>query len=153
MGTGTQTSQEAPEGHQLPVHQDHQAACAPQTRRRARKRKEVVPLPPLGEVARVLWQKRTFRHLCAAFALASFVLYGTLQWVPTYFIRTYSLDTAKVGAVIALASGLFGGLSTFVGGLIGDRMAKHDVRWLCWLSAIGLVVNTPLMILMLFQSA
>jgi MFS family permease len=110
-----------------------------------------VSLPPLGEVARVLWQQRTFRHLCAAFALTSFVLYGTLQWIPTYFIRIYSLDTAKVGAVIALSSGLFGGLSTLVGGLIGDRMAKHDVRWLCWLSAIGLAINAPLMILMLFQ--
>ncbi len=112
-----------------------------------------VSLPPLGEVARVLWQQRTFRHLCAAFALTSFVLYGTLQWVPTYFIRTYSLDTAKVGAVIALSSGLFGGLSTLVGGLIGDRLAKYDVRWLCWMSAIGLVINAPLMTLMLFQPA
>jgi MFS family permease len=110
-----------------------------------------VSLPPLGEVARMLWQQRTFRHLCAAFALTSFVLYGTLQWLPTYFIRTYSLDTAKVGAMIALSSGLFSGLSTLVGGLIGDRMAKRDVRWLCWLSAIGLLVNAPLMILMLFQ--
>jgi MFS family permease len=110
-----------------------------------------VSVPPLGEVARVLWQKRTFRHLCAASALTSFVLFGTLQWVPAYFIRTYSLDTAKVGAVVALASGLFGGLSTLVGGLLGDRMARHDVRWLCWLSAIGLFINAPLMILMLFQ--
>jgi MFS family permease len=33
-----------------------------------------VSLPPLGEVARVLWQHRTFRHLCAAFALASFMV-------------------------------------------------------------------------------
>ncbi|MGW8370256.1 MAG: hypothetical protein ACWGPN_16450, partial [Gammaproteobacteria bacterium] len=67
-------------------------------------------------------------------------------------IRTYSLDTAKVGVVIALSSGLFGGLSTLFGGLIGDRMARHDERWLCWLSAIGLAVNAPLMILMLFQA-
>lgn len=110
-------------------------------------------LPPLGEVARVLWQQRTFRHLCAAFALTSFVLYGSLQWLPTYFVRTYSLDTAKVGTVIALSNGLFGGISTLFGGLIGDRMAKRDVRWLCWLSPIGLVVSVPLMMLMLFQSS
>jgi MFS family permease len=108
-------------------------------------------LPSLGEVARVLWQRRTFRQLCAAFALTSFVLYGALQWVPTYFIRTYNLDTGTVGTVIAIASGLFSGLSTLVGGLIGDRLAKYDVRWLCWISAIGLVVTMPLMILMLFQ--
>jgi MFS family permease len=110
-----------------------------------------VSLPPLGEVARVLWRQRTFRHLCAAFSLTSFVLYGSLQWIPAYFIRTYSLDTAKVGAVIALSSGLFGGLSTFAGGFIGDRLARYDVRWLCWMSATGLVINAPLMTLMLFQ--
>jgi MFS family permease len=110
-----------------------------------------VPMPPLGEVARVLWQRRSFRQICAAFALTSFVIYGTLQWVPAYFIRTYSLDTGRVGVVIAISSGLFGGLSTLVGGLIGDRLAKHDVRWLCWISAIALMVNAPFMILMLFQ--
>ena len=49
MGQGTQASQETPEGHQLSVHQDHQGARAPQARRRARKRKEVEPLPALGE--------------------------------------------------------------------------------------------------------
>jgi MFS family permease len=118
----------------------------------ARTESEVL-LPSLSEVTRVLWQRRTFRQLCAAFALSSFVIYGSLQWVPTYFIRTYNLDTGKVGAVIALSSGLFGGLSTLVGGLIGDRLARHDVRWLCWMSAIGLLVNAPLMILMLFQSS
>ncbi len=110
-----------------------------------------ISMPPLGEVARVLWQQRTFRQICAAFSLTSFVIYGALQWVPTYFIRTYSLDTGKVGMVIAISSGLFGGIATLIGGLVGDRLAKHDVRWLCWLSAIGMVVTTPLMILMLFQ--
>jgi MFS family permease len=110
-----------------------------------------VSIPPLGEVARVLWQQRTFRQICAAFSLTSFVIYGALQWVPTYFIRTYSLDTGKIGVVMAVSSGLFGGIATLVGGLIGDRLAKRDVRWLCWLSAIGMVITTPLMILMLFQ--
>lgn len=112
-----------------------------------------ISLPPLGEVACVLWQQRTFRQVCAAFSLTSFVIYGSLQWVPAYFIRTYSLDTVQVGAVIAVSSGLFGGISTLVGGLIGDRLAKHDVRWLCWMSAIGMLITAPRMILMLFQSS
>jgi MFS family permease len=108
-------------------------------------------MPPLGESLRVLWQTRTFRQLCAAFAVSTFVAYGVLQWVPTYFIRTYHLDTGSVGAAMALSSVVFSGLSTLLGGFIGDRLAKRDVRWLCWLPVIGLVANTPLMMLMLFQ--
>jgi hypothetical protein len=49
MGQRAQAGQETPEGHQLSVHQDHQGIRAPQTRRRARKRKKVEPLPALGE--------------------------------------------------------------------------------------------------------
>ena len=116
----------------------------------ARDRKET-SLPPLGEVARVLWQSRTFCQLCAAFALTAFVGFGTMQWMPTYFIRTYNLDTGTIGAVMALGTGLFGGLSTLLGGIIGDRLAKYDERWLCWVPAIALTINVPLMVLMLFQ--
>ena len=116
----------------------------------ARGRKET-SLPPLGEVARVLWQSRTFCQLCVAFALTAFVGYGTMQWMPTYFIRTYNLDTGTIGAVMALGTGLFGGLSTLLGGIIGDRLAKYDERWLCWVPAIALTINVPLMILMMFQ--
>lgn len=49
MGEGIPASQEAPEGDQLSIHQDHQGPRATQTRRRARKRKRVEPLPALGE--------------------------------------------------------------------------------------------------------
>jgi len=49
MGPGTQTREETAQGHQLSLHQDHQAVRAPQTRRRARKRKRVEPLPALGD--------------------------------------------------------------------------------------------------------
>ena len=48
MGRGAQASQATPEGHQLSVHQNDQGARATQARRRARKRKRVEPLPPLG---------------------------------------------------------------------------------------------------------
>lgn len=108
--------------------------------------------PSLGEVARTLLQRKTFGHLCMAFALTAFAGYGVGQWYPTYFIRVFSLDTGTVGLVTAIANGLFAGISTYFGGVLADRLSKHDTRWICWLPAIALLVNIPFAITLLFQT-
>ena len=107
--------------------------------------------PPLGEVFRTLWKQRTFHHLCMAFALTAFAGYGTNQWLPSYFIRTFNLDTGTVGLVMALGNGVAGGLSTLAGGIIADRLAKRDMRWICWLPSCALLIMIPFSVALLFQ--
>ncbi len=108
--------------------------------------------PSLGEVARTLWKRKTFGHLCMAFALTAFAGYGVGQWYPTYLIRVFHLDTGTVGLVAAVANGLFGGLSTYLGGVLADRFSKREVCWICWLPAIALLINIPFAITFLFQT-
>ena len=107
--------------------------------------------PTLGEVARTLWKRKTFHHLCAAFALTAFAGYGVNTWYPTYFIRTFGLDTGTVGLVSAISTGLFGGISSYLGGVLADRYSKRDLRWICWIPAIALVMNIPFAITLMFQ--
>ncbi|MFZ1991510.1 MAG: MFS transporter, partial [Alphaproteobacteria bacterium] len=87
--------------------------------------------PSLGEVARTLWKRKTFHHLCAAFALTAFTGYGVGQWYPSYFIRTFHLNTGTIGLVSAISTGLFGGFSSYIGGVLADRFSKRDARWIC----------------------
>ena len=107
--------------------------------------------PTLGEVARTLWKRKTFHHLCAAFALTAFAGYGVGQWYPTYFIRSFGLNTGTVGLVTAISTGLFGGISSYVGGVLADKYSKRDLRWICWVPAIALLINIPFAVTMVFQ--
>jgi predicted MFS family arabinose efflux permease len=107
--------------------------------------------PPLGEVVRALWERKTFHHLCAAFALTAFAGYGTQQWYPTYFIRTFHLSTGVVGPVIALATGVAGGISALLGGYLADKFSAHDRRWICWLPGFALLCTIPFTVLVLLQ--
>jgi MFS family permease len=107
--------------------------------------------PPLGEVWRAIKERKAFHHICLAFALTAFAGYGTQQWYPTYFIRTFHLDTGTVGLVSAIASAAFGGVSTFAGGWLADRLSGRDVRWICWLPAIALTLSIPFAIMVLLQ--
>ena len=99
--------------------------------------------PPLSEVVTILISRRAFVHICFGSALSAMVGYGVAQWVPSYLVRTHEMDIGTVGLVLALIFGVFGGIGTFFGGYLADKMAQRDVRWTMWLPAIGVTVSTP----------
>jgi len=100
----------------------------------------------LSEVFSHLLGLRTFRHLAIAAALNSFVGYGALQWVPAYLVRSHELSYGQIGTILAFIIGIAGGIGTFAGGLLVDKLSKGDARWNMWLPAGAVLVGTPLAI-------
>lgn len=98
---------------------------------------------PVLEVFRHLWGLKTFRHLSIAAALNSFVGYGALQWVPAYLFRSHEMTGGQIGTALAFIIGIAGGLGTFAGGLLVDKLSKGDARWNVWLPAGAIVFGTP----------
>ncbi len=97
----------------------------------------------VGAVFKHLWHLKTFRHLSIAAALNSFVGYGALQWVPTYLYRSHEMSPGEIGTALAFIIGIFGGIGTFGGGILVDRLSKGDARWNVWVPAAAIIVGTP----------
>ena len=62
--------------------------------------------PKFMETVRLLWSKRSFRHLALATALQAMVGYSIISWLPSYMIRMHGMGTGEVGTWLALSAGL-----------------------------------------------
>jgi predicted MFS family arabinose efflux permease len=92
--------------------------------------------PPLMDVVKLLWSRKSFRHLSFAAALSAMLSYGSTAWVAPYFIRIHHLGTAELGLMLALVAGLAGAVGTFSAGFLSDRLGRSDKRWYLWIPGI-----------------
>lgn len=99
------------------------------------------------QVAIYLWQQKSFGHLAIGAALHAFVGYGLTQWNPSFFVRSHGLSTGEIGTILAMLAGLVGGVGTFFGGWIADKIAPRDVRWYMWVPLWGLALTVPFLTL------
>ncbi|WP_313806269.1 MFS transporter [Sphingobium sp.] len=99
--------------------------------------------PSLMVVLKLLWAKRSFRHIAMAASLTSFANFGNNLFLPSFFSGVHHLDIATSGLLFGLLTGLAGVVGTFVGGFGTDRAGRRDRRWTLWLPAIGLLVGAP----------
>jgi len=109
------------------------------------------PAPALMESVRTLWSKPTFRHLLAGFVIGGFAMNAVAQFVLPFYLRSFGLPLATVGAVFGLVAFSSNGLGMLAGGLGFDRLSRRDARWPLWGPALMLMLATPLYLLA-FQS-
>ena len=98
--------------------------------------------PPVARVFAMLWQRRSFRWMSLGAALHAFVGYGVGYFIPPFFIRSHDFSRAEIGEALFWL-GIPGMLGTFLGGWIGDRLARRDVRWYLWLPGLATLVSVP----------
>jgi len=100
--------------------------------------------PPLLEVLRFLWSRKSFRHLTLAAALHSFVWYGGSLWNAAFFIRSQGMTSGQAGSWLA---GLmaFGAIGTLLGGYFADRLSArtNDRRWYMWVPGCATLIMVP----------
>ncbi|MEM7413292.1 MAG: MFS transporter [Myxococcota bacterium] len=101
-------------------------------------------MPSLRSVIERMASLASFRHMSFAAALHAFYGYGIGLFLPVYFIRVHGFSEGELGTYLALIGLIGGGLGTFLGGWIGDRLAPRDPRWYLWLPAIGTLLAVPL---------
>jgi len=83
------------------------------------------------------------RHILIGCTLVVFVGYGTLYWNGVYFRRNLGLSPGEAGTILALIGGLIGGIGTFFGGWLQDRMARRDRRYYVWITGFVKVAIIP----------
>jgi MFS family permease len=99
---------------------------------------------------RVLIRKPSYRHLVASASLHSFAFSGSMIWYPPFLTRVHDLAQSEIGATLALYSSLPTGIGIFLGGLITDRLARRDVRWLQAYAGVTMLAFAPLALGFLF---
>jgi predicted MFS family arabinose efflux permease len=98
---------------------------------------------PLRELAAYLWGMRALRHLLLATSIQTFALAAVGSWHPSFLRRVFDWSGFSAGAAFGLLSALAGGLGTFGGGWLSDRLARRDPRWYLWLPALGALLSIP----------
>lgn len=97
--------------------------------------------PSFKSVLATLWQQHTLRHIVMAFTVAYFFGLGFAQWLPTFFMRSFGMQAAEVGAWFALTWGGMGLVGTYLGGYLIDRYAacREALQMRCCAMAFGIV--------------
>jgi MFS family permease len=98
----------------------------------------------LAAVAKTLFLKWPVANMVLGVTIASFGSYGSGQFVPPYFTRTFGLNYAEVGLITGLVGGFSSGIGTLLGGFVTDRLSKRSARWYSLTPAIGLTIATPI---------
>ncbi len=103
---------------------------------------ETSPTVPLGEVLRVMWSRRSFRHLALASGFTAFVLYAA-NFLAPFLSRVHGMNTAAIGVQLGIAQAIGGAGGALLGGFLTDRLARRDVRWYAWFPAICVSIALP----------
>lgn len=96
-----------------------------------------------SQITRRLATEPALRNLVSGFVLATFTLTGANAFTQAYFIRAFGLSYSEIGLLFGLVGGLTIGCTLLLSGWLADAAAKRDVRWDCWLPAIGSVMAVP----------
>ncbi len=109
--------------------------------------------PSLMSVVRFMMGSKTLRHVLIGSTLIAFTGYGFVTWGATFLIRSHGMSVGDVGIALALIIGTFGGLGTFFGGYLADKLQERDPRWQSWVVAVpSFVVAIPGIVMFLVDS-
>lgn len=84
--------------------------------------------PRLAEVLRFLVTRPSFLFLAVGAGLSSFSGYAVVNFMPSFMVRSFAVDTATLGVWLGLIYGLAGGLGFWGGGAFADRFGRRGYR-------------------------
>jgi MFS family permease len=97
----------------------------------------------LAAVLRYMQRLASFRHMSLAAALHAFYGYGAAFFLPVFMIRVHGFSEGELSTYLALIALVGGGLGTFLGGYVCDRLAPRDHRFYVWVPAIATAIAIP----------
>ena len=103
--------------------------------------------PRFLETLRVLWGRRSFRHLAIAGSLQSLAGYGVGNFMPSFVIRAHDMAIGDIGWRLALITGLGGAIAIAFSGWATDRLAVRSQTWYARFPAIAIALTVPLALL------
>ncbi len=84
--------------------------------------------PRLKEVLLFLLERHSFRYLALGGALAAFVSYSHINFMPSFVVRSFDMNIATLGVWLGPINGIGGGAGLFLGGYLVDRIGRTSYR-------------------------
>ncbi len=98
---------------------------------------------PFSEVLRTMWGYRSFRYIALGAGTQAFVGYGSIAWMPSFFVRAHGMGTGEIGTALGLIIGLFGGIATIISGFVGDHFGQKDKKYYMLIPAVAFLAACP----------
>ena len=108
---------------------------------------------PLGETLAYLFSLKSFRHLCIAGAVAALTGFGIMTWCAPFFERLHGMTKDETGPVLGVAMGVVGGVSTFLGAFLADKLSARTRKWYMRIAAIGMLLMLPFLVLFIMAES
>ena len=108
---------------------------------------------PLRTVVRRLLSLRSYLLVLLAVCISMLVEFGLNQWLPSYYVREFSLPVSEVGFRYGLTAALGGIPGSLLGGWLTARLTRRDIRWLVWFPAMMYMLALPIGLCMLLASS
>jgi predicted MFS family arabinose efflux permease len=107
-------------------------------------RRQDEALPPLLATVAGLWRIPTYRALAVVIFSSAASGFAIMTWMAVMLVRVHALPTSQVGLIVGAC--MSGGFLTgnILCGIIADRLAARDSRWLLVLLGATLTINVPL---------
>lgn len=136
---------------QHPALAEDVTLSAPAPERRPFLKDALYEVRELASVTKSLLGSWPILNMVLGVTIASFGSYGSGQFVPPYFIRTFGLGLATVGLIVGVVQGFSAGIGTLLGGFLTDFLGKRSKAWYALIPALGLMIATPIYIIAFLQ--
>ena len=94
-----------------------------------------------GEVVNKLRNSKTFYYVALASGFQAFGNYGIGNWLPPFLGRVHGMPIDEIGITLGIIAAIFGGLGTFAGGYLTDKLQSRGIKWYCWVPAISILAT------------
>jgi predicted MFS family arabinose efflux permease len=108
--------------------------------------------PGFAEVLAWLRSQRSFGWMAVGTSLSSFGGYAAIAFVPLFLRESHHMSLHAIGLVLAIFTGSFGALGTWLAGVLSDRFGRRDVRWNMYVPMLAWVFSAPFVPIFLLAS-
>lgn len=97
-----------------------------------------------------LARNKAYWTVCLGMAMMTFAVGGLQVWMPTFLMRMRGVPLSKANVLFGGITVVAGTVSTLFGGWLGDRLLRRNRAAYQLISAIGMLLSIPAMLVALF---
>lgn len=97
-----------------------------------------------------LARNKAYWTVCLGMAMMTFAVGGLQVWMPTFLVRMRGVPLHRADTIFGVLTVVAGTISTLFGGWLGDRLLRRNRAAYQLISAIGMLLSIPAMLVALF---